>query len=193
MEDYKIILGYLNGFVALAANVPYLRNIFLGKTKPHAFSWLVWSVTTLIVFLAQITKQAGAGAWITGCTSLACFVVFILSLIKGERGFVLFDWLSLVAALFSLILWWFAKDPTMSVILLTVTDVIGYFPTYRKGYYKPNEETISLFLIGAINFIISLFAIEIFTVATWFYPVMITLANGILVVIVLWRRRVVKM
>jgi len=164
--DYKIVLGYITGFTALAANIPYLRNIFAGKTKPHAFSWLVWSVTTCIVFFAQISKDAGAGAWVTGAVSFACFVVFILSLAKGERNFILFDWLSLFAALASLILWWYAKDPTIAVVFLTLTDVIGYFPTYRKGYYKPDEETISLFLIGAINFIVSLFALESFSLAT---------------------------
>ena len=54
MLEYKTILGIIAVIIALAGYVPYFRDIFRGKTKPHAFSWLVWASLTGIAFFGQI-------------------------------------------------------------------------------------------------------------------------------------------
>ncbi len=82
--EYKIFLGYLAVIIGIVSYVPYITNIFRGKTKPHAFSWLVWSVLTGIAFAAQVVEHGGAGSWITGSTALTCVVIFILALFKGN-------------------------------------------------------------------------------------------------------------
>ena len=50
MLEYKIILGVAAVLIGIAAYIAYFRNIFAGKTKPHAFSWLVWGIPALETF-----------------------------------------------------------------------------------------------------------------------------------------------
>ena len=189
MFEYKVSLGILAILVGLISYVPYFRNIFSGKTKPHAFSWFVWSVLTGIAFAAQLVKRGGAGAWVTGFTALAGFVIFLLALYKGKKDFPLFDWLCLASAFIAAGLWWYTKDPTGSIILITVTDALAFLPTFRKGYYKPHEETATTFALSSIKFLIALFALETFTLVTALYPVSLVITNGLFVVLLCVRRK----
>ena len=189
MLDYKVILGSIAIIIGFIAYFPYFRNIFAGKTKPHAFSWFVWGVLTSIAFAAQVVENAGAGAWATGFTALACFTISVLALFKGDKHFPLFDWFSLIAAFVAMALWWATKDPTASVILVTITDAFAYLPTFRKGFYKPHEETVITFALNSIKFLIAMFALETFSLATWLYPASLVLTNGLFVTLLLVRRK----
>lgn len=186
---YKILLGYLSTILGLVGFVPYFANIFKGKTKPHAFTWFVWSLINGIIFFAQISEGGGSGAWITGLNAIGCVAVFIFSLFKGEKDFPLFDWLSLFAALISLVWWWLTNDPTFSVILLTLTDLLAFLPTYRKGFYKPHEETASAFVISSFGFLIALFALESYNISTSLYPALLFFTDGLFALMLLIRRK----
>jgi hypothetical protein len=188
MGDYKIIAGYLSIIVAVIACIPYFRGIFANKTKPHAFSWLVWSFLVGIIFAAQVVKHGGAGTWAAGFTVFMCFVIFLFALIKGDRKFVLFDWMSLVAAFVAMILWQITKDPTLSVILVTITDAIGFLPTLRKGCYKPREESPIFWAFTAAKWGFSIIALSAYSFVTLLSPVYLLIVNGGFAVLLLWRR-----
>ncbi len=190
--QYKIILGYIATIISVISYVPYFKSIYLGRTKPHAFSWFIWSLLTAIAFFAQVSQQGGAGAWVTASTALACFAVFFWALIKGSHEFTTFDWWALAGAIIALMLWKFTKYPTLSVILVTVVDALGFLPTFRKGYGRPNEEEISLYSCSTIKYIIGIFALEIFSLSTWLFPASLVLTNGLFVVMILWRRHQLK-
>ena len=192
MTDYKIFLGYLAIIISFASYVPYFKNIFSGKVKPHAFSWFVWGLLTTVAFAAQVVDKAGAGAWVTASTALACYGVFALALFKGDRKFSLFDWVALVSALIALALWAFTKNPTMSVILVTVVDALGFLPTFRKGYYKPFEESAGLYTASTVKYIIGIFALQSLSVSTWLFPASLVITNAIFVLVLLVRRSQLK-
>jgi hypothetical protein len=48
--------------LTLMAFGPYIRDILRGNIKPHVFSWVIWELTTFIVFLAQMQAKGGGGA-----------------------------------------------------------------------------------------------------------------------------------
>jgi hypothetical protein len=82
----KVVLSTLAIIISIIAYIPYFRDIFKGKTKPHAFSWLIWSVMLTIAFIAQLVEEGGAGAWVTGATAILCSAVFTLALFKGGEA-----------------------------------------------------------------------------------------------------------
>ena len=192
MTDSTVILGLVATLISLIGFILYFKNIFAGKTMPHAFSWLIWAILTGIAFVAQVVEGAGPGAWAMGITSVACFAIFILSLLKGKRQFVLFDWISLVAAFVALFLWWFTKEPTLSIILIALTDGVGFLPTFRKAFYYPYEDTAITFAFEGLKYFISLFALEAITISTWLYPASLVLMNWLFVTFLLIRRKQVK-
>ena len=186
--DYKIIVGYLSIVVAIIAYAPYFKGIFSNRIKPHAFSWLIWSFLTGIAFVAQVVKQGGAGSWVTGFTAIVCFLLFFLALAKGERRFILFDWLSLLAAITAFILWKVTSDPTLSIILITITDACGFLPTLRKGYYKPHEDSRALWSITAVKWAMAIIALQSYSLVTLLYPSYLLLVNALYPVLLTLRK-----
>lgn len=187
---FQIIVGWIGAVLSVVSCLPYIRDIFLGKTKPHAFSWLIWSILSGVGFAAQLVEHGGAGSWVLGVATPFCVFVFFLSLWRGERNYVMLDWISLFGALISIVLWWVTSDPTWSVVLITLIDVIAFVPTFRKAYAKPHEETISMYSMGALKFFLSIVALESFSIATWFYPAVLVLANTAFAWMLIYRRKI---
>lgn len=189
MFEYKTLLGYLTVFIGIISYVPYFKNIFAGKTKPHAFSWLVWTVLTGIAFAVQVVAHAGAGSWATGVTAVICFTVFLLSLFKGERQFTFFDWSALTVAFAALLLWRFTNNPILALALVITTDTVAFLPTFRKAFHRPNEETASTFAFAALKFAIAIGALQSFTLASWLYPTSTMILNASFFSMLLVRRK----
>lgn len=189
MLDYKSILSIIAILIATGSRIEYIYLIVRGKIKPHAFSWLVWSVLTGIAFAAQVSEKGGAGSWLTGFTALTCFMVFLLALAYGQRKFSLIDWVSLTGSGVALALWWFTKNPLGAVILVSIIDILGMIPTFIKGYKKPFEDSINIFWIANVTFTLSLFALETHSLTTWLYPLTVIATNTAFVVMVVIRRQ----
>lgn len=187
MPIFFATIGIILTFVGYAY---YFRDIFRGKTKPHAFSWFVWSILTAIACAAQLSEGGGVGASITGLTAAISFVIFLLALRVGEKSFTRSDWVALSSALVALFLWWLTNNPLLSVILITLTDAFAFFPTFRKSYHKPYEETLIEYVLASIKFIFGVLALESFSVTTWLYPASLVCMNGAFVIMLLHRRKI---
>lgn len=187
--DIKIILGFLAVFVGLVGYIPYYRDVLRGVTKPHPFSWIGFTLLLGITFFAQIATGAGPGAWVNGVSALGVFGIAILALWKGERDITIFDWACFAGALLGIVLWRMTSDPLTAVVVVTITDMIVFFPTYRKAYLKPHEETASLFVFAAAKYIISIFALTSLNLTTALFPISLILSNVALVAMLLIRRR----
>lgn len=91
MESLKPLLGIIAVGLGLTAYIIYIHSTLKDKIKPHAFSWLLWTLTTAIVFIAQFMKGGGAGSWSTGVTCIVCFAIGIIALFKYDKGYSLSD------------------------------------------------------------------------------------------------------
>lgn len=189
MPDYKIVLGIVASVIGLAGYIPYFRDILRGQTKPHIFSWTVWSLLEGIAFFAQTARGAGPGAWVTGSSAVFCSIIALTSLSRGEKNITTFDWLAFAGSLVSLVLWKLTSDPLAAVILITLTDILVFAPTFRKAYYKPQEETALSFSIAAFRLALSLVAMDSLNLTTGLYPASLVLSNSIFVAMLFIRRR----
>lgn len=124
MYDLKNILGIIATILVFIGYAPYIRDVISGKTKPHLYSWFLWSFVTLIAFALQWSGGAGIGSLITLAAGLMCGVVFVLGLIKKSTvNIVAIDTVFLILAFVALGLWVFAKQPVLSILLTTLIDV----------------------------------------------------------------------
>jgi hypothetical protein len=188
--DYRIWLGALATGIALVSYIPYLGGIFNGSTRPHAFTWLVWGVMTGIGFAAQVAKAGGPGSWVTGFSAVVSIFIFGLSLWHGEKDIRLSDWACLAVAGFAILLWLRARDPLGAVILITLIDMVAFFPTFRKSFTKPGEERLVTYMLSAVKYVLALIALTNVTLVTVLYPASLVLMNGLFVLFVLLRRRI---
>lgn len=189
MIGYKEILGAMATIIGFIGYIPYFRGIFLGSTKPHAFSWFIWGLIMAIVFAVQVVEKGGPGTWNTALSTIACFSIAILALFYGKRAFPFFDWIILVTAMLSLVFWRLMNDPTVSIVIISIVDAVGFVPTFRKGFNLPFEENISTYASFALKFTISIIALDTLTIATWLYPASLVLMNGAFAFLLLARRR----
>ena len=187
----NIILGILSVILLVFNYVPYYSDIFKNKTKPHSFTWLIWSLVSGIGFFAQIADNAGPGSWVTAIATVSCFCIFLLSLKKGEKNITLTDYVSLLLASCALIAWSVTDEPLYASILVTITDFIAVIPTARKSFYKPYVETTISYLVAGFQFILALFALNNFSLTTALYPAFLIFANWGVYVLLIARRRVI--
>ena len=189
--DYKILLGIIAIGIGGLGYIPYLRSLIAGTTKPHAFSWLIWSVIAAITFVAQITSGAGPGAWLSASYVIPCLVVFMFALKRGEKNIVFLDWMSLCGAAVSLFFWYLTNSPLLTVIIITLIDCIGFIPTIRKSYHAPYEENAGLYFWSGLSYVIALFAMRAYSIITLLNPVVLVITNLLFVTILLRRRKAI--
>ncbi|WP_428354348.1 hypothetical protein [Methyloprofundus sp.] len=154
---------------------------------------MIWSCCTFIVFLAQLDDKAGVGAWPIGVSGIITVYVALLAYVKKTDNMISsIDWLFFILALSSIPLWYVTSDPVFSVIILTVIDLLGFAPTFRKAYSRPFEEQLTFFVLMAVRNLIAIAALENYTLTTVLFPALSAFACLIFIMMVSVRRRVVK-
>lgn len=186
MYDQQTLIGLLAVAVGIIGYFFYYRDIFRGKTKPHPFTWFGFALLNGIIFIAQLMSGGGPGAWAAGFTALATFGIALLAHSHGEKGITLFDWICFWGALIGIALWLVTDDALLAVVTVTVADLLAFAPTFRKSYTCPTEETQVLYLMSALKFGLSLFALTAFTLTTALFPVVVMIAN----IAIFWMLRV---
>jgi hypothetical protein len=182
------VYGSLSVIMAIASYIPYLIATIRGTNKPHLFSWVLWSLLTWIAFAIQTLSGAGPGAWASGVTAFCCLAIAIASLRHGEKTITRGDWVAFLAGLLTIPLWLAANDPTIAAVLVTIIDLFGFYPTFRKSWHKPREEMAITHFLSLIKHLLSINALTTVSVPTAFYPAALFLANVLLVAMILFRR-----
>ena len=189
---YKEVFSFIAIALTFIAFFPYIRSIHQGKTKPHVFSWVIWGSTTFVVFLAQLADHGGVGAWPIGVSGLITIYVACLAYVKKtDQTITNTDWLFFVSAMSALPLWYMTSDPMWAVVVLTLVDVLGFGPTFRKAYAHPYEEQLMFFVLMTVRNVFVLIALEHYSVTTVLFPAL-TGAVGALLIVMVWCRRKYK-
>ena len=187
--NIKLIFSGIAIALALIGFVPYIALILRGKVKPHVFSWVIWGITTTVIFFAQLEAEGGVGAWPIGLSGFVTILIAILAYLKrGDATITRADWGFLLAAIASLPLWYVTDDPLWTVVILTTIDMIGFGPTFRKAYHRPFEDSRVFFIIMIVRNACSVVALEAYSVTTVLFPFCLAVGFLILLIILQYRR-----
>jgi len=187
----KEIFGATAIAITLYAFYPYIRGILRGSVKPHVFSWIIWGTTTLVVFLAQLEAGGGVGAWVVGVSASITLCIAVLAWRqRADISITALDWVFFVAALSSLPLWYLTASPLWAVVVLTTVDLLGFGPTLRKAYNFPESESLLFFGLFLVRNLLVVLALEQYSVTTWLFPLAVAAACGLLMALIVIRRRV---
>jgi hypothetical protein len=190
--DSKIIFAGISSIIGIACFVPYIRDIFRNTTKPHSYTWFIWTVLQAIAAAAMWSGGAGAAIASSVIGAVLCGFIFILSLKRGFKNVTRFDTVCLFGALIALTAYLLFHDALLSIIFATLTDAIGSLPTFRKAYREPQTETASTHLLSATSGAFAIAAIANFTLTTSLYLFAVTAMDafcGLLVLVGKDRRR----
>lgn len=187
--DFKVVVGSVAALVALVNYLPYLIGVYKKTLKPHAFSWIIWTLMTSIIFAAQLADGAGPGAWAAGVTAVTLFVIAIGSVRNKGYRITHSDKLSFGGALLAIPIWIITANPLWAAVIVTIIETLGFFPTYRKAFYHPEHESILAFVLTILKYSLALLALENYSVTTMLFPIALIILSSVLVVEIWWRRK----
>lgn len=187
-KDWSAIAGMVIG---IGGFVPYFIGVFRGLIQPHAYTWLIWSLTQGIAAAGLIIGGGGLMGYGIAAGSLTCFIMFLLSFKYGTKHVTRGDTVVLIAACGAIFVWLKLESPVLAVFMVCIIDALGYVPTYRKLWDEPYSEKMLPWIIFTCSYLFSLLALRDYNLLTLPYILTTTVANLTLMSITLVRRSAV--
>jgi hypothetical protein len=184
----KSLLGLISLGLAGFGYGSYIVSVLRHRTRPHMFTWWTWVLVMAIAAAAQLTNGAGAGGWVTAFSAAACVVIALLSLRYGDREIARVDWMAFGAGLAIIPVWALTRNPLWAVVLASAIDGAAYYPTMRKSWHRPQQETYVTYCLDIAKWLFALLALTSYSAVTLIYPLFLLAANSVLVTIILTRR-----
>ena len=186
----KELLSAVAIVLTFAMFVPYIRSIRGGRTKPHAFSWVIWALATFVVAFAQLAGAAGVGAWPIAVSGVITAYIAVLAYRqKSDTAVTTSDWVFLAVALAALPCWFLTSDPLWAVVILTGVDLAGFGPTFRTAFVRPYDERIGFYALAAVRNSLAILALEAYSLTTVLFPAAVGVGCVAFVAMVAYRRR----
>ena len=189
--EIKTAFGIIASLIGTGCFIPYILDIFKKKTKPHIYTWVIWTILQVTGVIAMYNSGAGIGILALTTGSVLCGYVCILSIKYGTKNITSFDTLCLIGALVSIAVYIFLKQPLLSIILISAIDFVGFLPTLRKAYIEPYSETLTMFAFFAVSGVFTMLALHDYSLTTILYPLTLIGIN-IIATSVIWLRRIGK-
>ncbi len=190
--DIKLFFGLVSSIIAVVCFVPYFIDIFKKKTEPHMYSWLIWTILQVVGVMAQLKDGAGYGSWALSIGAFFCFAIFILSFKYGTKNISKFDIFCLIASLFAIYIYLNIKNPVWAIIVVATVNFVGFLPTFRKGFQEPFSETPSTFVLSAIANLLSILALQNYSLTTVLYIASLFITNSSFASIIFLRKKVLR-
>ena len=188
MFDIKVLIAIVAAVFAFVGNISYLKDVFKGKAHPHPYTWFIWSIVSMTTFFGGLAKGSGIGALPTGIAEAFTIIIFLFSLkylFKGKAGHIRkIDNYFLVACLLGLIPWALTKDPTISVVIVVLIDVVAFVPTFRKTWSHRETEQPLLYEMNAARHALTLLSLGSYNIATTFHSIVMICTNSIMTLLI---------
>jgi hypothetical protein len=138
--------------------------------------------------VTQLVSGVGISSILLGTNLLGCAIVFFWCIRKEYVNYDRLDWTCLILAIFAIILWLITKTPLYSVILSCVIDLLAFFPSFRKSFHKPKDDSALTFIISGFEYIFSFPSYQIFSFLVLLYPVCVVTLDLSYAVMIIIRR-----
>jgi hypothetical protein len=108
----------------------------------------------------------------------------------GQKGkFHIIDWWSLFLSFLAIGLWFYTKNPFYGSLFAMLADAIGYVPTIRKVWKKPESEPSGYYFLMNVKHGLSLLSLSVYNWTTTIFSSSVILINFLLIAIQLYRKR----
>ncbi|TAJ15814.1 hypothetical protein EPO56_00775 [Patescibacteria group bacterium] len=187
--EIKLVFAVVSTLLSAVGMIPYIVGMIRGKTHPHVYTWLIW---TLSVGTAALGAWIGGGEY--GALALSIgfgmtFVIFIFSLFYGTKNITRSDTIALIGALIAIGIWWLFNNPYIALALVTIIDAIGYIPSMRKSLVEPWSEPISTWTLFTLAPLFTIASLSSYNFLTLTYVGMTVIANVLLLGIIYFKRQ----
>ncbi|MBV9231877.1 MAG: hypothetical protein JOZ18_21385 [Chloroflexi bacterium] len=171
-----VIVGAI---IATGGGFSYLLDTLKGKVKPNRVSYVLWAAAPLIAFFAEIKQGVGLPALMTFTVGFLPLSVLVASFVNKNAAWKLssFDVTCGALALVGLVLWFITRSGNIAIVFSILADALAALPTIIKAFNYPETESVWPYFTGAISAILTLFTLQVWTIATCAFPLYILLVT----------------
>lgn len=187
-NELLAVAGITSGIINTIGTVPYVVDIFRGKTKPERAMWWVYSALFTVLFVAQMDAQAGWLLVATGGYIFSSTLIAVLSLRYGYGKFHLRDTISLAVAALGLLAWQLTNSPLLAIIMVVIVDFAGFWLTLVKTWHAPHSETLIAWQLSLVATLFSIVSISKWSWAVIIYPLYALVGGTLIVWLIMYRR-----
>lgn len=173
MDIVKVIASGAATVIALVAYIPYLVDMFRGKNQPHLYTWISIFIITLTIAIIQLQGGAGVGAIPVFVGVLVDAVILFYCFRFGTRDIVPMDKVCLVLSILGVTFYAvFSQRPLLSLVIVSIAEVISFIPTFRKTHNAPYSESLPSYYLIMLKLVLILIAVETYNLLTVSYSVL---------------------
>lgn len=162
----------------LAAGLGYLMATSRGVIQPNPVSWLLWGLTPLVAFVAQVQDGVTPQAWVTLTLGTSPLLIFVVSVAKKSHWRVgRFDALCGGSAAAGIVLWQISSDPAPAIVFSILADILASLPTLAKAYETPGSERAYPYFVSILSMTVTLLTISDWKFVECAFPLYMLLIN----------------
>lgn len=150
MHVFTIICGFLSTACAIYVGIPYMLTIVRGQTKPHQFTWLIFSIMDAIIVISQYLEGGRLSVLVYLVFFIYSSVIFGLSLKFGVRDSSNYDRLLLCLSLLTIVAWVLTESNLLAIWLSILIDSFATTMLILKIRRYPQSEPLYLWCIGTM-------------------------------------------
>ena len=185
----KEVLSIISIVMMIPTFLVYFYGICVNKYNVHHISWAIWTVTTFVAFVAQFLNGGGAGDWPTAVSFVISFIITLTAYFKrGKSKSTNINKAIIFIVLLLISMWFFTRTLLLSLVILTLIDVVGFIPTILRAYRNPFKESSLFYSLFAIRNFLAILALEHYSVTTVLFPSALIISSAILVLLVKYRQ-----
>jgi hypothetical protein len=181
--------GILSAVVNTIGMVPYVKDVFKHKTKPERATWWIWLALGTVAISAQIAAGSTWSLFMVGAQTAAVATIAFLSLKYGYGNFRRKDFISLLVAMFGILLWKVTSNPLYALLIVVFIDAIAVWLTAAKTWEAPHTETLIAWILSSLAGLLGLLAVGKLDFTQILYPMYILIANSTVTWIIIYRRK----
>jgi hypothetical protein len=155
MHLFVIVCGILSTLCAIYVGLPYMRTIIRGETRPHQYTWLIYTIMDGIIVVSQYLAGGRLSVLAYFVYFIYAAVIFGLSLKYGVRNSSSYDRLLLGFALATIVLWALTRNNTLAIWLTVLIDSYATTMLILKVRKHPGSEPLYLWCIGSAALLFS--------------------------------------
>lgn len=174
------LFGIAAGVLSFVAFPIYVLDIIKGTTKPSKVTWWILSFLNALLAASYYASGARDTIWIPISYTIGFGIIAILSIKYGEGSWTKLDFVFLLGAIASGILWLFLS-PEVALFAIILVDFFGLAPTILKAYTKPETESRRAWVVAVAASLLNVLAIGMWDPVIASYPIYVFVTNAVIV------------